>query len=80
VKECARTTIRGNRVLGCFFAIYLSGSKGAVVEDNEVRGDQVDENRMANGISTCATACISCSHTAMATPTTSSTTTARGLR
>jgi len=50
VKECARTTIRGNRLLGCFFAIYLSGSKGAVVEDNEVIGDQVEENQMANGI------------------------------
>jgi nitrous oxidase accessory protein len=50
VKECARTVIRNNRLNGCFFAIYLSGSKGALVEGNVVQGDSVRESQMANGI------------------------------
>ncbi|MBK8613860.1 MAG: nitrous oxide reductase family maturation protein NosD [Flavobacteriales bacterium] len=49
-KECARTTLRRNRLEGCFFAIYLSGSKGALVEDNIIEGGDVDENQMGNGI------------------------------
>lgn len=50
VKESARTIIRRNRLAGCFFAIYLSGAKSAIVEDNIVQGDSVNENRMGNGI------------------------------
>ncbi len=35
---------------GCFFAIYLSGSKGALVEHNTVVGHNVRDDQMGNGI------------------------------
>lgn len=50
VTECARTILRNNRLEGCFFAIYLSGSKGAIVEHNSVQGDVLREEQMGNGI------------------------------
>jgi nitrous oxidase accessory protein len=50
VKDCRRTTIAHNVLDKCFFAIYLSGSRGAVVEHNTVLGEPGDEDRMANGI------------------------------
>ncbi|MCW5899017.1 MAG: nitrous oxide reductase family maturation protein NosD [Flavobacteriales bacterium] len=50
VNECRRTVIADNILDKCFFAIYLSGSRGAVVENNTVRGEPGDEDRMANGI------------------------------
>ncbi|HQV76466.1 MAG TPA: nitrous oxide reductase family maturation protein NosD [Flavobacteriales bacterium] len=48
--ECRYTTIRNNFMDGCFFAIYLSGSKGAVVERNTIVGHNVRDDQMANGI------------------------------
>lgn len=50
VQECWRTTIVDNFLDQCFFAIYLSGSKGALVQGNTVLGVAGDEERMANGI------------------------------
>jgi nitrous oxidase accessory protein len=50
VQECRRTVIADNFLDNCFFAIYLSGSKGAVVEGNTVLGEPGQEERMANGI------------------------------
>src|SRR5690606_2098581 len=50
VQECRRTVIADNFLDKCFFAIYLSGSKGAVVEGNTVLGEPGQEERMANGI------------------------------
>ncbi|MBL7950341.1 MAG: nitrous oxide reductase family maturation protein NosD [Flavobacteriales bacterium] len=44
-------TLRNNRVIGCFFGIYLSGVEHALVSHNRVIGDAaVQENRRANGI------------------------------
>lgn len=48
--HCLNTVIRNNFLDGCFFAIYLSGSKGAVVENNLVVGHTKSDNQMANGI------------------------------
>src|SRR5690606_22113793 len=45
-----RTVIADNFMDRCFFAIYLSGTKGAIVENNTVIGDDSIEERMANGI------------------------------
>lgn len=50
VQECKRTVIADNFLDKCFFAIYLSGSRGAVVENNTVLGIPDDLDRMANGI------------------------------
>lgn len=50
VQECSRTVIADNILDKCFFAIYLSGSRGAVVENNTVLGIPNDLDRMANGI------------------------------
>ncbi len=49
-KECQRTTIRDCRLEGCFFAIYLSGSKDALIENNTVIGAKVEEHELGNGI------------------------------
>ena len=49
-RECRNTIIRNNFLDGCFFAIYLSGSKGGLVEYNTVIGHQVRDDQMANGI------------------------------
>jgi nitrous oxidase accessory protein len=48
--ECRNTVIRNNFLDGCFFAIYLSGSKGALVEYNTVVGHAVRDDQMGNGI------------------------------
>lgn len=48
--QCRNTVIRNNFMDGCFFAIYLSGSKGAVVERNMIVGHDVRDDQMANGI------------------------------
>lgn len=48
--ECRNTVIRNNFLDGCFFAIYLSGSKGALVEHNKVIGRPVRDDQMGNGI------------------------------
>ena len=45
-----RAKIIGNTLQHCFFAIYLSGSKDALVQGNTVIGDALHEDRMANGI------------------------------
>ncbi len=50
VKECYRTVIAGNFMDRCFFAIYLSGARDALVEHNRVIGDDSVDERMANGI------------------------------
>lgn len=50
VNDAARPVIRANRLIGCFFAIYLSGVRGAVVEGNSVEGLPDDKDRMGNGI------------------------------
>ncbi|MCB0794665.1 MAG: right-handed parallel beta-helix repeat-containing protein, partial [Flavobacteriales bacterium] len=48
--ECRNTVVRNNFLDGCFFAIYLSGSKGALVEKNTVIGHDVRDDQMGNGI------------------------------
>ena len=48
--ECRNTVVRNNTMDGCFFAIYLSGSKGALVEGNTVVGHDVRDDQMGNGI------------------------------
>lgn len=50
VNGAERPVIRANRFIGCFFAIYLSGVRGAVVEGNSVEGLPEDKDRMGNGI------------------------------
>ncbi len=45
-----RTVIAENFMDKCFFAIYLSGTRDALVENNVVIGDDSIEERMANGI------------------------------
>jgi len=50
VNECRRTVVADNFLDQCFFAIYLSGSKGALVEGNTVLGKPEDVDGMANGI------------------------------
>jgi nitrous oxidase accessory protein len=50
VKSCQRTVISDNFLDECFFAIYLSGSKGALVERNTVIGKEGTEDITANGI------------------------------
>lgn len=43
--------IQGNRILGCFFGIYLSSVARALIADNRVIGEAgTQENRRANGI------------------------------
>ncbi len=48
--ECRNTVVRDNFLDGCFFAIYLSGSKGGIVENNRVVGPDVRDDQMGNGI------------------------------
>lgn len=48
--ECRNTVVRNNFLDGCFFAVYLSGSKGAVVENNKIIGPDVRDDQMGNGI------------------------------
>lgn len=44
-------TITGNRVVSCFFGVYLSSVTRATIADNRVIGDPAtDESRRANGI------------------------------
>lgn len=50
VANCTGARIVGNRFDHCFFAIYLSGAKGALVEGNTVLGRPGEEESMANGI------------------------------
>lgn len=50
VNGAARPILRANRLEDCFFAIYLSGVRGAVVEGNVVQGMVVGEGQMGNGI------------------------------
>ncbi len=50
VKNCRRTVITENFLDECFFAIYLSGSKGAIVERNRIIGKEGTEDITANGI------------------------------
>lgn len=50
VTNCTGARIVGNRFDHCFFAIYLSGAKGALVEGNTVLGRPGEEEAMANGI------------------------------
>lgn len=49
-RECRNTVIRNNFLDGCFFAIYLSGSRGSLVEHNKVVGHTLRDDQMANGI------------------------------
>ena len=46
----ARPVIRANRLIGCFFAIYLSAVRGAVVEGNTIEGHAKRDDQMGNGI------------------------------
>ncbi|MCB0793836.1 MAG: nitrous oxide reductase family maturation protein NosD [Flavobacteriales bacterium] len=50
VLDRARAHIVDNFLDGCFFGIYLSGSRDAVVQGNRVVGHPQRENRMGNGI------------------------------
>ncbi|MBX2973907.1 MAG: nitrous oxide reductase family maturation protein NosD, partial [Flavobacteriales bacterium] len=50
VQSCRGAVIAGNTLERCFFAIYLSGARDALVEGNTVHGDPNDMDRMANGI------------------------------
>ncbi len=50
VKSCQGTIIADNFLDKCFFAIYLSGSKGAIVERNTIIGEPGTEDITANGI------------------------------
>lgn len=50
VNECRGTIIADNFLDQCFFAIYLSGSKDALIEGNTVLGEPGEEEHMANGI------------------------------
>lgn len=50
VNECRGTVIADNVLDRCFFAIYLSGSKDALIEGNTVLGEPGEEEHMANGI------------------------------
>ncbi|MBK6342273.1 MAG: nitrous oxide reductase family maturation protein NosD [Flavobacteriales bacterium] len=50
VNECRGVVIADNFIDQCFFAIYLSGVKDALIEGNTVLGEPGDEDHMANGI------------------------------
>jgi nitrous oxidase accessory protein len=50
VTSCSGARIVGNRFDHCFFAIYLSGARNALVEGNTVLGRPGEEETMANGI------------------------------
>lgn len=50
VVECSGARILRNRVERCFFGIYLSGARDAVVERNTVRGDSSIKDRIGNAI------------------------------
>ncbi len=50
VNECRGVVIADNVLDKCFFAIYLSGAKDALVEGNTVLGKPGEEDHMANGI------------------------------
>jgi nitrous oxidase accessory protein len=50
VTDAHRTVIEGNTLDRCFFAIYLAGAQDARIIGNTVIGDDVKEERMANGI------------------------------
>lgn len=50
VRSCRGATIADNTLERCFFAIYLSNVRDAIVERNAVTGDPADMDRMANGI------------------------------
>lgn len=50
VANCTGARVVDNRFDHCFFAIYLSGAKGALVEGNTVLGRPGEEESMANGI------------------------------
>lgn len=50
VNECRGVVIADNFLDKCFFAIYLSGVKDALVEGNTVLGEPGAEDFMANGI------------------------------
>lgn len=50
VNECRGVVIADNFLDQCFFAIYLSGAKDALIEGNTVLGEPGEEDHMANGI------------------------------
>lgn len=50
VNECRGVVIADNFIDKCFFAIYLSGVKDALIEGNTVLGEPGEEDHMANGI------------------------------
>ncbi|MCB0519544.1 MAG: nitrous oxide reductase family maturation protein NosD [Saprospiraceae bacterium] len=50
MKECQNFTLKNNRFLDAFFAIYLEHSKDGVVEGNFVKGHAKDEAGSGNAI------------------------------
>ncbi len=50
LKECQNFTIKNNRLLDAFFAIYLQRSKNGVVEGNFIKGQAVNEAGSGNAI------------------------------
>ena len=50
VNECRGVVIADNFIDKCFFAIYLSGVKDALIEGNTVLGEPGEEDHMSNGI------------------------------
>jgi nitrous oxidase accessory protein len=50
MKECQNFTIRNNRLLDAFFAIYLEKSRNGVVEGNFVKGEAKNEAGSGNAI------------------------------
>ncbi len=50
VKGARHVVLRRNRLEGCFFAIYLSGASDALIEENQVVGENLREEQMGNGI------------------------------
>jgi nitrous oxidase accessory protein len=50
MKECQNFTIKNNRLLDAFFAIYLQRSKNGSVQGNFIKGRAVDEASSGNAI------------------------------
>ena len=50
VKRCKNATITNNKIIDCFFAIYLEKTKGTSIKNNNIDGDASTEAESGNGI------------------------------
>jgi nitrous oxidase accessory protein len=50
VRRCKRATIKNNKIIDCFFAIYLERTKNTIIKNNTIDGNASSDASSGNGI------------------------------